>query len=43
LRKFIFGINGVEFTHDALIKYQAMTYGFNIQHFCTQIKPRSLS
>ncbi len=24
------GINGVEFTHDALIKYQTMTCGFNI-------------
>ena len=30
LRKFIFGKIGVESTHDALIKYQAMTCGLTI-------------
>lgn len=39
LRKFIFGFNGVEFTHDALTKYQAMTCEFNIHHFCIKNKP----
>ena len=39
LRKFIFGFNGAEFTHDALITYQAMTCGFNIHHFCIRNKP----
>ena len=32
LRKFTFGFNGLEFTHDALIKYQAMTYGSTLLH-----------
>lgn len=39
LRKFTFGNNGVESTHDALIKYQAMTFGFNITLFCIRSKP----
>ena len=39
LRKFIFGLNGAEFTHDALITYQAMTCGFNIHYFSIQNKP----
>ena len=29
----------VESTHDALIKYQAMTFGFNITLFCIRSKP----
>lgn len=32
MNQFAFGNNGVEFTHDALIKYQAMTCGFNIYY-----------
>ena len=35
--KFTFGFNGIEFTHDALIKYQAMTCGSTLLHiffFC---------
>ena len=32
LRKFSFGFNGLEFTCDALIKYQAMTCGFTLLH-----------
>ena len=43
LRKFTFGFNGVEFTHDALIKYQAMTCGFNIPLFGILSKPSFLS
>ena len=43
LRKFTFGNNGVESTHDALIKYQAMTCEFNIHHLGTRSKPSSLS
>ena len=39
LRKFTFGNNGAEFTHDVLIKYQAMTCGFNIPLLRTQSKP----
>ena len=35
LRKFTFGNNGVESTHDVLTKYQTMTCGFNIPLFCT--------
>ena len=42
-RKFTFGNNGVESTHDALIKYQAMTCGFNIHLFGTRSKPSFLS
>ena len=37
LRKFTFGFNWIEFTHDALIMYQAMTCGFTltqILYFC---------
>ncbi len=36
MRKFTFGNNGAEFTHDVLIKYQAMTCGFNIPLLRTQ-------
>ena len=43
LRKFTFGNNGVEFTHDVLIKYQTMTCGFNIHLFGIQSKPSFLS
>ena len=43
LRKFTFGNNGVEFTHDVLIKYQTMTCGFNIHLFGIQNKPSFLS
>ena len=43
LRKFTFGNNGVEFTHDVLIKYQTMTCGLNIHLLGTQIKPSLLS
>ena len=32
LRNFTFGFNWIEFTHDALIKYQAMTCGFTLLH-----------
>ena len=32
LRNFIFGFNWIEFTHDALIKYQAMTCDFTLLH-----------
>ncbi len=43
MRKFTFGNNGVEFTHDALITYQAMTYVFNLPLLGMQSKPSFLS
>ena len=43
LRKFTFGNNGVEFTHDVLIKYQTMTCEFNIHLLGIQSKPSFLS
>ena len=42
LRNFTFGFNWIEFTHDALIKYQAMTCGFTLLHvpfFCKAYLP----
>ncbi len=39
LRKFIFGKIGVESTHDALIKYQAMTCGLTILFLRITSKP----
>lgn len=39
LRKFTFGNNGVESTHDVPIKYQSMTCGFNIHLLSTRSKP----
>ena len=42
MRKFTFGNNGVEFTHDVLIKYQTLTCGFNIHLLGIQNKPVSL-
>jgi hypothetical protein len=39
LRKFTFGNNGVEFIHDALIKYQAMTCSFTLLSFMHFGKP----
>lgn len=39
LRKFTLGNNGVEFTRDAQIKYQAMTFDFNVTHLGTRSKP----
>ena len=32
LRKFTFGFNGIESSHDALIKYQAVTCGSTLLH-----------
>ena len=42
LRKFTFGNNGVDFTHDALIKYQAMICKLNIHLLGIRIKPSFL-